>query len=419
MRLGAKLARVFSYSLLILVGVWLSGCAGYAGRIAEPRRYFDQGQYDLAASRLEVLTERNDNDKLLYLMDLGLVYHAAKKYPEAIKAFHAAEKLAAEKDYTSVTQEVGSVITNDDALFYKGEDFEKILIHVYLAMDYALMGKFDEALVEARRVNRKLDMLISQGQIPYERNAFAKYLSGVLFESQGDWNGAFVDYRQLRKWNPQSPLLGNALLRVADKLQASQELEEFKKAYPEEKQYRLDKTHGEVVVFVEQGKSPVKVPSPQMVLVPVFSKRSFRKQNVVVRDATDASRVCQSKTLFDVEETAIRELNSKLAGMIAKKVAGTIAKHAIGEGVAKASDNKLAGVLTTLFLRATDKADLRSWTTLPATLQIARLALPAGRRDIVLDMVDPSGGRTPAVARWTGVEVKAGKITFLGFRAPD
>jgi hypothetical protein len=95
---------------------------------------------------LQTLVDRADNDQLLYLMDLGLVQHTAKKYPEAIRSFQKAQQLAERKDFTSVSQEVGSVITNDDVKFYRGEDFEKVLIHVYLALDYTLTGKWDEAL---------------------------------------------------------------------------------------------------------------------------------------------------------------------------------------------------------------------------------------------------------------------------------
>lgn len=409
---GQALALLLAFSLL-------SGCAGYSARIEVPRRLYERGNFEAAANELQTLAEREDNDQLLYLMDLGLVHHSAKKYLEAIQAFRKAEALADRKDFTSVSEEVGSVVVNDDAKFYKGEDFEKILIHVYLALDYTLAGKWDEALVECRRVNRKLDVMIAEGQVPHERNAFAKYLSAALFESQGDWNNALVDYRQLRKWDPGAPFLGAPLLRLTDRLRMGQEFEQFQKEFPSDKNFRVGKDQGELIVIVEQGKAPVKIPSHQMRLVPVFSKRDYRSEYVIVRDAAKSGAQVKSRTLFNIEETAIRELNGKLAGIIAKKLAGVAAKEALGAGVAKASDSQLAGALTSLFLHLMDKADTRSWTTLPATLQIARMTLPAGRRDIELDMVDDSGGQTKSVARWQGVEIKRGKIAFLSYRAPD
>jgi hypothetical protein len=411
-----RFTRAASVLLLVLV---LSACAGYAGKIREPRRLFEAGQYELASAQLEKLVESKDNDQLLYLMDLGMVYHTARKYPEAIKTFHAAEKIADAKDFTSITQEVGAVITNDDVLFYKGEDFEKLLIIVYLALDYTLSGKWDDALVECRRVNRKLDMLVAAGAKVDEHNAFAKYLAAALFESQHDWNNAWVDYRMLRKWEANAPYLGVALLRLSDKLQAMQEFEQYRKDYPTEKDFRLGKDRGEVILLVEQGKAPVKVPSFAYRLVPMFEKRFYNSRNIVLRDAKDPARYAETMTLFDIEGTAIRELNAKIPGIIAKKIAGIAAKEAVGYGVGKAVDNKLVGALTSLFLHASDKADLRSWTTLPSSLQIARLTLPAGRRDLELDMVDASGNRIPNVARWAGVDIKPGGIVFLNYRTPD
>jgi hypothetical protein len=62
----------------------------------------------------------------------------------------------------------------------------------------------------------------------------------------------------------------------------------------------------------------------------------------------------------------------------------------------------------------TDQADLRSWVTLPAKLRIARLALPAGRHDLLLDMV--SGGSSRKVKTWENVQVKPGRINFLNLR---
>ncbi|MBY0371278.1 hypothetical protein K2X33_11365, partial [bacterium] len=266
--------RHIGAAALVIAGL-LSGCAGYSERVRAPRRLYESGLYDGAATELKSLAGRKDNDRLLYLMDLGMVYHADKKYKEAIETFLEAEKLADAHDFTSISQEVGSVVTNDDAKFYGGEEFEKLLINVYLALDYTFLGNWDDALVECRKVNHKIDMKLAQGQKSFEHNTFAKYLAATLFESQGDLNSAFVDYRTLYKWDRKLPLLGDALLRVSDRLQASQEFQEYKSAYPMVKDYRLGKGYGEVVLVLEQGKGPIKVPSYQMRLVPVFSRRNY------------------------------------------------------------------------------------------------------------------------------------------------
>ena len=99
-------------ALLGLSALALAGCASYASRIVEPRWQLEQGKYDSAIKTFKDLADKEDNDQLLYLMDLGIANYRAKRYVDAIDAFTKADRLAEMKDYTSVSQEVGSVILN-------------------------------------------------------------------------------------------------------------------------------------------------------------------------------------------------------------------------------------------------------------------------------------------------------------------
>ncbi len=406
-------ARRSRSNLVVLAGILLAGCANYSSRVREPLLWIDSGQYDLAIDSLKKLAEKKDNDELLYLMDLGTSYHLAGRYQEAIEAFHAAEKLAAVRDYTSLTEEAGSVLFSDEVVKYKGEDFEKLLINVYLAIDYTLLGKYEDAVVEARRVNHKLDIMISKGKEPYEQNAFAKYLAAMLFEAQDEENDAFVDYRQLLKWKGKEevPYLAVPLLRLADRLKASQEFEEYKKRFGGIKDFKVGKKEGEVVVILENGKAPLKHPSEQFRLVPVFLRRFYTSQYGWL--SSEGKRV-KTYPLFDIERTAIKELDNRLGGIIAKKVAGVVVKQAAAVAVEKATKSEAAGLLTALLLHGTDSADTRSWTTLPAKLQVARLTLPAGRHEVRLDMVSTGG-----TAKVWNVDVKPGSLQFLHYRFRD
>src|SRR6185503_7847510 len=138
----------------------------------------------------------NGRDLLLYLLDLGLSLHSAGRYEESNQAFLKADKIAEIKDYTSLSTEGATLLTSENIKDYKGEDFEKVLINTYLAMNYALMGDYENALVEARRVNHKLHLMVSEGQRKYKQNAFARYLSAVLYEAEGEWNDAYIDYKK-------------------------------------------------------------------------------------------------------------------------------------------------------------------------------------------------------------------------------
>ncbi len=407
-------------AILGLSALALAGCASYASRIVEPRWQLEQGHYDSAIKTFKDLAAKEDNDQLLYLMDLGIANFRAKRYVDAIDAFHKADSLAEMKDYTSVSQEVGSVILNDTVKVYKGDDYEKTLVNVYLAMSYGMLGKWEDAIVECRRVNHKLDIMINQGKLPYERNAFAKYLTAVMFEAEGEFDDAFVDYRQLLSWRKGDPpdYLDVGLLRMAEKQHAEQELEEYKKQFPNPGHYRMNKGEGEIVFLLEQGKAPMKVESPTFRLVPEMRKRFYTSHFGWLRDSKGKFRV-KTETYYDIEATAIKELAGRIAGIAAKKIAGVVAKELIARQVEKSSDSPLLGALTGLFLHASDQADTRSWTTLPARLQLARAVLPAGRHDILLDMVSQGGQETKGVERWVNVEVKPGKIVFLTYRTVE
>ncbi|MBI1862404.1 MAG: hypothetical protein HYR96_15940 [Deltaproteobacteria bacterium] len=404
-----RIAKVLSEALC---GLLILGCANYASRIREPRSYIEFGRYDAAIEDLKALVERDDNDRLLYLMDLGIAYHAAGLYSEAIETFLKADKLAEIKDYTSLSQEIGSFILNDNLKFYQGENFEKVLINTYLAIDYTLAHQWDDALVECRRVNQKIDRMINEGGLPYERNAFAKYLAATLFEARGEYNDAFVDYRQLLKWNVDHRYLAESLLRMSDRLKSSQELAEYKQEFGK-RNYRLDKGQGELVLILEQGKSPYKVPYEGFNLIPRFQKNYYSSLSGVLRVG---ERTAESHPFFDIEQVAIKELNDKIGRIMAKKIGGTVAKAVIADQIYQR--DKALGILAWIAMRATDQADLRSWSTLPARLQLARLVVPAGRHDVSLDRVSLSGHRSVAF-QWHNVVVQSGELVFLNYRMTD
>ncbi|MCB0417474.1 MAG: hypothetical protein H6617_01145 [Bdellovibrionaceae bacterium] len=406
--------RIGFFSLLLFL---VAGCAGYSSQVRKARHLFESGDFENSAKELEPLAAKESNDQLLYLLDLGLIYHSAGRYEDAIKTFLKAEKIADIKDYTSITAEAAAVITNEQVLPYKGEDFEKILINVFLAIDYTLAGKWDDALVECRRVNHKLDLMRQQGQLPYERNAFAKYLAAVLFEARGESNDAFVDYRQLASWKQGTPYLGAPLLRLAEKLHAEQEFQIYKKQFPSTSDYRIGRNEGEIIVLLEMGKGPVKVPNPSFRLVPMFERRNYRTAYAEVR--VDSLAPVRTQTLFDIEATAIDQLQKKMAIIMARKVGGVVVKEVIAERVRKATDSEFLGLLTKVILHMTDQADLRSWSTLPASLQLARIRVPAGTHRVSLDLAYRSGGSRQSVKEWAEIKVGRGKKVFLNHHLRD
>lgn len=404
--------------LYILCFVYfLPACSSYPGRIADSRHAFEMGNYEVATESLKNLAEKKDSDELLLLLELGVAYHTAGNYEQAISTFQQAEKLSDLTSYTSLSQEAGSVLLNDTIKTYRLDDYEKVLISAYLAMDYTFLKKWESALVECRRINHQLDQMIAAGNVTYQKNAFAKYLAALLFENENEYNDAWVDYRLSAEWLPGLSFHSIGLLRMADQLNASQELNDYKKRFPGVTDYRLQRGQGELVVLAEVGRAPFKVEDPSFRLIPLMVRNSYFTDHIELRDL-NAPVKARTEILYDIETTAIQELEEKRATLVAKKMGGIVAKQATAYGVEKVTKSPQLGALSALILHLSDRPDLRNWSFLPANLQLLRVKLPAGRHDIVLDRVLKSGQKEEWKT-FKNIEIQPRKISFLNVRVVD
>jgi hypothetical protein len=118
------------------------------------------------------------------------------------------------------------------------------MINVIKALNYAAMNNFTEALVEARRLDNRLNVIgdRAQGKDTYRDDGFARYLSGILYEVTGDLNNAFVAYRKAYEayeaaggWGKIATpsQLKSDLIRVTDLLHLSTELDEYRRRFPD------------------------------------------------------------------------------------------------------------------------------------------------------------------------------------------
>ncbi|MEO7164218.1 MAG: hypothetical protein ABI041_14955, partial [Bdellovibrionia bacterium] len=406
------------FFLCLSIGIIGTGCASARMSDVESDNLFRQGRYEEAAIRLQKgAVDQGDNgrDLLLFLLDAGLSLHSAGKFEESNKAFQQADKIADIKDYTSLAAETATLLTSDNLKDYKGEDFEKVLINTYLAMNYALMGDNENAMVEARRVNRKLYLMVSEGGKKYKQNAFARYLSAILYEEENNYNDAYIDYKNTWKLRPDFPGLGLDLWRCAWQLRMPDEMERWDSVFHLSREDHdtaklggPKSRKGEIVVLYENGISPIKRPNPNFSELPKF----YPRYNPVTSAQVELNGEIKGTTaiLENIERTAIENLDEKYGGMIAKKIAGLAAKEGVAYGISKTTDSPLLGFLAKVAMYASDQADLRSWSLLPRDLQLFRISVDPGTYAI---RAIPSG-TTPLPTKT--IQIEAGKKVFVNFR---
>ncbi len=216
-------------------------------------------------------SEYDSNSRVLYAMDRGMTLHLAGEY-ERSNAFLEEAEEAIEDLYTRrIHTEVTAFLVNDTKLPFEGEPFEQVWINVTKALNFALLGQLDEALVEARRIDHRLNVLADRviDKTKYREDPFARYVSGLLYEINGEFNDAFIAYRkayegytQTRSWSgtPVPPMLQTDLLRVTDALGLTQEHDTYRKEFGDLSWKPWSELQGlaQVIVISYNGRAPQK-----------------------------------------------------------------------------------------------------------------------------------------------------------------
>jgi len=227
--------NIFIYfSLLALL---FFSCATKPEAYKDIDQAVDKDEFDTA---VETLRKGQSKKRPLYpeknaislYIDKGLLEHYAGNYARSSRDLQEAERLIQEAFTKSVTADIASYITNDNTKEYPGEDFEDIYINVFNALNYYNRGNIDGALVEIRKLTTpsgKLDMLsrkyenvrqgagrgaaetlggfgvsmndaMPQGKaVNFSNSALARYLSALFYLSDGNTDGARIEFEQLHE----------------------------------------------------------------------------------------------------------------------------------------------------------------------------------------------------------------------------
>jgi hypothetical protein len=399
----------------MLLGALLwAGCAGdYVARTRAVREAYEAEDYPAALNRLAAAEEHgHPNDRLLVLLDRGMVLHAAERWEESIQVLAAADRLSQELDGISIREEAGALLSNERQRAYRGEDFEKLMISVLQALNYAQLGKDEDALVEIRRVHERLRKMVTEEKKPYEQLAIARYLGGVLYEDQREWDSAYIDYAQALELEPRLGPLAEPLLRLAKQTGRDDAYASLLQRFPGLPHEPLGRGEGQVVVVVEAGLSPEKESASrpyrddavELITVPVYRDRGTPPAAWVrVGDASQGAVAVTS-----LQQVAKIHLEDRIGRMLAKQLAGAVVKAGLAAGAGAITKSEEVGYLTFLLLNLANEPDLRSWLSLPAEFQLARFRLPAGRHTVEVDF----GGRVTS----REVEVRPGRISLVVMR---
>lgn len=379
-------------SLAILVlAVLQSACSSYALKVRKSLQLMDQGQFVEAAKELKEPAMQPGRDQVAYLLDYALMQQYAGDFSESSRAFQMADRLTEVKDYISLSDEAASLVFSESMVAYKGDDYEKMLINAFNAVNYAAMGELESALVEIRRLNDKLNAYRNQAGRDYNENPMVPYLSAILWETQRQWDSACIDYERTYKVLPELDALRDDLLFCSYMSKRWEKHEEWKKKFrarrygpTEVAQRRKSK---ELVVLQFVGKGPYKQPHPSWhriaQLVP-----SPRYSFGLPLQVGSAKEKLRAESLVNIQDLAIDSFDKQYGKLIAKRIAARIVKDQIVQRMEK--DDKGAAAVAQLIMDLSDQADLRQWSALPAEIKILRWRFTASEEEVSLSVRDPN-----------------------------
>lgn len=248
----------------------LASCSSYNRQVADYYSSLQDGNFEKAGKALDQskLLNRSRN-RLLYLLERGKICHLLQQYELSNRFFNEADLLMESSQSSFKDIAFGNLI-NPMMTTYRGENFEKYLVHYYKALNYLQLHQPEEALVEAKRISLRTyaqeDKAGTSGR--YSGDAFSFMIQGMIFEKNDDINNAFIAYRNAAEryldskgsyYGTEFPAqLKMDVLRTASINGFKDELQRFEKLFGVSYDHAKSSATGELVIFWENGAAPVK-----------------------------------------------------------------------------------------------------------------------------------------------------------------
>ncbi|MFA5530466.1 MAG: hypothetical protein WDA11_07355 [Thiohalomonadaceae bacterium] len=401
-----RLCRVSRWAWPLLLMAMLGGCATYSASRPALEASLAAGQYEQA---LKQLAEHPgpERDRVLHLLDRAMLQRLAGDYGASNASFEEAKRIIDEFSTISATETSASFLINDATTTYVGEPFEQALLHAYAALNYLDLGDDEAARVEALQVDLTLQSLAEDDEGPLARDPFARYLAGIIYERRGEWSDALISYRMAYEgYKAHARLypiavpsaLKEDLLRLTARVGLMDEHRRFREEFGVPNWQDPGLQNGELVVLLHNGLAPIKreeravlVPPRVPQVVSIALPRYEPRPGVVsgARVLVDGREV-RTEIVEDVTAIAQHTLSGRMPAITARALARAVTKFKITESARK--EDKAAGLISNVAGLLTERADTRSWLTLPAEIQLARLRLPAGDHQVCMELLSPAGG---------------------------
>lgn len=413
--------RTIGAALVCLAVTAGSGCATYSERLAQAHLDVDGGAYPAAIGALDRAIGAGADDALpsklgregpLVLLERGTLLQATDAYDTSARDWSAADEGLEWLDLSGdAIGTIGEYIYSDSAGTYRSPPSERLALNGLNLLNYLAAGDLSGAAVEARRYTVQREYLDGLG-VAYG-SPLGAYLAGFVFERRGEADRALRYYDEARAGGASPGALREPVTRLL-----------AHSAYRPPGLVALAGDGGgapggpalptELMVVVASGRVPYKVPERIPVGAAVGLAGTYVTGDIAWLDRGIAKFVVYPELVpgrpgagpdaISVDGASVparavdaiaadvrREYEIAKPRIIAAALSRMIARAAASEGVrAAASDAggwaSVAAILVEGTLVALDRPDTRSWTLLPARVDVARRTVAPGRHEVAVEV---------------------------------
>jgi hypothetical protein len=420
-------ARYAAACILLLIP---AGCATHADRLHSVRMDYYSG--NLAAARVTVdalLEKPRQKEQDVLLLDEAMIELADGNPARAEKLLRQVRDRFDHLEQKSAAEGALSLVTDDNAIAYAGEDHEKVLLLSMLALSNLMSGGGDAQAYALQVADKQRQLIEQAGGIeehpelanvqvalgPYMRAAIAEEqrlnfddvirARTMVVSYQPDFRDGQADLDRAQFDVPMQP--GHGVLYVFALVGRGPTKEETLEVPTQAALLIADR----IISAVGQHELP---PTIAPIRVPKLVERSSPISHVDV--AVNGATAGETTTLVDVGQIAMKHYEASYPGIVGRAVARRIVKkaaiYAVKDNVG-ADGNPVADIALTVAgvaWEATEAPDTRCWGLLPDQIQVLRLELPAGEHQVGLT---PAGYTVPlGHGEQTSVRIQDGRNTY-------
>ncbi|MBW3567483.1 MAG: hypothetical protein KY410_05910 [Proteobacteria bacterium] len=429
-----NLLRAIGGVVVLATLLSLGGCATYGNALHDIDLAIQQGRPADALAKLETL-ESGARNQALYHINKGMLLRMNGDIAGSIAAFEAAKPLVGYQEAASFSETAGQFALAEGATSYQPRPFERLQLHVFQALNHLEIDDWDAARVEAVQINLLLDRAYG-GVAPHGGDAFARYLSGIIFEGRGENDDALIAYRKaLQAYDKNGTVrqfpadLEKRLLLLTERFGLHDEHKQFAERFGEKRAAQAralaESGDGELLVVGMTGLVPHRREVSSLhqdftsgkfyrLSLPTLRPRSGSANRLVL--VAGDQEIARSELVEDLSVAAQRALDDELPGLIARSIARNVIKNRVANEAGENSQG--LEFLFNIASAVLENADTRSWNTLPERLHLVRVSLPEGTHELRAEFAGVGGAslagkplgtitikRTRPVvvsARWTG-----------------